>query len=40
MNATICTECGGDSPLYHGYKIELCPKCAQKKINLYFRGGN
>jgi hypothetical protein len=38
MDNTLCLECGGVSPLYHGYKIDLCPKCARERINKYFRG--
>ena len=35
---TVCVECGGESPLYHGYKVDVCPKCARARIDRYFRG--
>jgi hypothetical protein len=35
-----CLECGGISTAYHNYTIEICVKCAKKRIDHYFRGVN
>jgi len=33
---SICIECGDISLAYQGYKVNICAKCAQDRINRYF----